>query len=181
MKITNMKEVEENLGKKVRFKNAVMDDVVTGKIVYGEVKNRDGYIVGFPNSFSVIYENKSKSHCTWCYIDQKDFDEGNIVVFETIEQSFANKAEEFRSLANNALFKKNEDKIKMTYEKILDICRNLAVKGDRMARISTQQVPELEDSFIVNEVISLLTDEKLKVETWLKAIDFGFEYMEITW
>lgn len=158
-----------------------MDSVVTGKIVYCVVEDCEGDIVGLSNCFSVIYDKENNLYYTWCDIDQKYFDEGSIVVFETIEQGFANKAEEFRQLANDALFEKNGDKIKIAYGKILNICKNLAIKGECVAKINTLRVKELENSFIVNEVASLLRDEKFEVRIICWENGDTFEYMEIYW
>ena len=50
VQITNMKQVKENLGKRVRFKTNYMNTIITGIIVFGEYEDCDGVIVGYENN-----------------------------------------------------------------------------------------------------------------------------------
>ena len=84
MKITNMKQVEENIGKKVIFQHYIMEKPVEATIMFGEYKDCEGDIVGW-NEPSIRYDEVYVD-CTWCSINEKMFENEYVLVLETIEK-----------------------------------------------------------------------------------------------
>ena len=85
MKIENMEQVKQNLGKRVRFQYYEMKESVTGVIIYGETKSCTGDLVGYENFYSVLYDKFTDDCCIWCEIEACMFKYSDIVLFETIE------------------------------------------------------------------------------------------------
>ena len=85
MKIENMEQVKQNLGKRVLFQCKWDEEPVTGKIVYGEAKDCDGDIVGHEGVYSVLYDNPTDFGDTWYNIDDDIDIMNHIVIFETLE------------------------------------------------------------------------------------------------
>ena len=85
MKIENMEQVKQNLGKRVLFQCEWDEEPATGKIVYGEAKDCDGDIVGCLDSYSVICDFPDDNSCTWYNIEGEDSFQEDIVLFETLE------------------------------------------------------------------------------------------------
>ena len=90
MKITSMEQVKQNVGKRVLFQCKLSSPQVTGKIVYGEVEDCERDVVGFEGVYSVLYDNSvydnlSNFYKTWYNIEEEDFFQNDIVLFETIE------------------------------------------------------------------------------------------------
>lgn len=85
MKITNMKEVEQNVGKRVKFQHFTDEKVVTGKVVYGVVDDCENSEVGLEGYYSVIFDNMDDEGCTWCRLYERIFKNGELLLLETIE------------------------------------------------------------------------------------------------
>ena len=87
MRITNMEQVKENVGKRVLFKTNCMNEIITGTIVFGEHADCDRVIVGYENKYSIIYDKKREDGInTWFgYLEESDF--YDIEVFEVIKEN----------------------------------------------------------------------------------------------
>ena len=85
MKIENMEQVKQNLGKRVLFQSKLNEKQVTGRIVYGKTEDCEGDAVGYEEEYSVLYDNPSYVGATWYYIEEEDFFQDDILLFETIE------------------------------------------------------------------------------------------------
>ena len=88
MEITNMEQVKENIGKRVRFQYETMTEPVTGVIIFGVTEDCEGDLIGFSNYYSVAYDQKATDDCTCCilwYDDRDEFDDEEFLEFETIE------------------------------------------------------------------------------------------------
>ena len=86
MKITSMKEVRENLGKKVMFQDELMNNPVQATIVFGEFTDCEGDELGINEEYSVVYDKKTDDGYTWYgSIDDELFEEDCIKIFETLE------------------------------------------------------------------------------------------------
>ena len=85
MKIANMEQVKENLGKRVLFQSKFNKKQVTGKIVYGKTIDCEGDEVGYEEEYSVLYDNPADFGGTWCDIEEEDFFQEHIELFETLE------------------------------------------------------------------------------------------------
>lgn len=83
MKITNMKQVKENVGKKVLFQDGVIDNPVEATIVFGYFTDCEGDTLGFRNEYSVVYDEKVDGYTWYGWLSEECF-EKNILVFETI-------------------------------------------------------------------------------------------------
>ena len=191
MKIKSMEDVKNNVGKKVLFRSKWTNDKKIGKIVYGKVEDCDVDIIGYDYKYSILYDEKDAGGSTWHSIDNKDFEDGSIKLFETIEEENSSKklskAEELRDISNKVLLEKYGDDVKTAYEKVLNICKTYAENGDRYAIVDSKSVEELKNSFVVDKVSSLLINENLDVKVFWKNIGYYYQeddllnYMEITW
>ena len=85
MKIENMEQVKQNVGKRVLFQCKFDEKQMTGRIVFGETEDCEGDVVGYEEECSVLYDSPSYVGATWYYIEEEDFFQDNILLFETIE------------------------------------------------------------------------------------------------
>ena len=84
MKITNMEQVKENIGKKVLFQHYTMKKPVEATIVFGEYEDCEGDIMGW-NKPSIRYDEVNDGY-TWCSIDENMFENEDVLVLETIDE-----------------------------------------------------------------------------------------------
>ena len=89
MQITNMKQVKENIGKRIRFQYKSMKEPVTGVIVFGTTEDCEGDLIGLSNNYSIVYDQKATdggTYGTLLYDDEYEFDKEEFLEFETIEE-----------------------------------------------------------------------------------------------
>ena len=81
-----MKEVEQNVGKKVRFHFYNMQQPIIGTIMFDEYSGCTGCLVGYLEGYSVRYDEVVDDKYTFCSLDEETFRRGDIVSFDTIEE-----------------------------------------------------------------------------------------------
>ena len=84
MAIVNMKQVSENVGKRVNFQFYGNHKTITGVIVFGEFTDCKGNAAGCKNEYSVRYDYPSEKSRTYCFLDPFQFEDDEILVFELI-------------------------------------------------------------------------------------------------
>ena len=85
MKIENMEQVKENLGKRVLFQCKWDEKSVQGRIVFGKIEDCEGDVVGYDEVYSVLYDEAAGFCSTWCDIKNDMYIANNILIFETLE------------------------------------------------------------------------------------------------
>ena len=85
MKIGTMEQVRQNLEQRVLFQSKWDEKPVQGRIVFGKTEDCEGDVVGYDETYSVLYDEAAGFCSTWCDIKDDMDIANNILIFETLE------------------------------------------------------------------------------------------------
>ena len=86
MQITNMEQVKENIGKRVRVQFDEKEGFIEGKLVEGDFVDCEGDSICLFSDCSIRFDKKDDRGCTICSLYDASFDDEKFLEFETIEE-----------------------------------------------------------------------------------------------
>ena len=86
MKITNMEQVKENIGKRVKVKFDEVEGFIEGKLVEGSFVDCEGDSIYFWSSYSVRFDKTDSEGYTLCSLNDRFFDKEEFLEFEVIDE-----------------------------------------------------------------------------------------------
>ena len=86
MQITNMKQVKENIGKRVKVKFDEVEGFIEGKLVKGSFVDCESDNIRLWSGYSIRFDKTGNDGCTWCSLSDICFDNEVFLEFETIEE-----------------------------------------------------------------------------------------------
>ena len=86
MRITNMEQVKENIGKRVKVKFDEVEGFIEGKLVEGDFVDCEGDSICLFSDYSIRFDKKDDRGCTFCSLYDASFDNEVFLEFETIEE-----------------------------------------------------------------------------------------------
>ena len=86
MKITNMEQVKENVGKRVRVQFDEVEGFIEGKLVKGSFVDCESDSIYLWSGYSIRFDKTDNDGCTWCGLSDIFFDKEEFLEFEVIEE-----------------------------------------------------------------------------------------------
>ena len=86
MRITNMEQVKENIGKRVKVKFDEVEGFIEGKLVKGSFVDCESDNICLWSGYSIRFDKKDDRGCTFCSLYDASFDDEKFLEFEVIHE-----------------------------------------------------------------------------------------------